>query len=146
MGIPHSANARFLHGICGNAGLFASLEDCRRFAALLGSGGRCHGKAFFTPQSLRLAAAEHTRGMKEAYGLGFQLAGRVNSFFGDLWPQQGFGQAGPTGASLAVEPCSGLAVALLMNRAHVTKDSPELLRLRRLIHNQVYAAFVRERP
>ena len=81
--------------------------------------------------------------MKEAYGLGFQIASRENGFFGDLWPKHGFGLAAPTGASLAVEPESGFALALLMNRAHIAKESAHLLRLRRLVHNQAYAAFLR---
>ncbi|MEA5013244.1 MAG: serine hydrolase domain-containing protein [Candidatus Limiplasma sp.] len=144
IGEPHDANARFLHGVSASAGLFSSAEDCLRFLAMLSTGGKAYGKVFLTRESLRLAVTEHTRGMKEAYGLGFQLPSRANSFFGDLWPAGGFGQAAYTGASLAVDPDSGLTVALLMSRTHVAKESPELLRLRRLIHNQVYAAFLRE--
>lgn len=143
IGEPQDENARFLHGVSGSAGLFSCAEDCGRFLAMLGNRGRVQGKVFLTPDSLGLAARPHTQGMKEAYGLGFQLPGRDNSFFGDLWPASGFGQAAYPGASLAVEPGSGLTVALLMNRTQVTKDSPELPRLRRLVHNQVYAAFLR---
>jgi CubicO group peptidase (beta-lactamase class C family) len=143
IGEPQDENARFLHGVCGSAGLFSSAEDCGRFLALLASGGRVQGKALLTWESLRLATTQQTHGMKEAYGLGFQINRRENGFFGDLWPEQGYGLASATGASLAVEPNSGFTLALLMNRSHITKESAHLLRLRRLVHNQAYAAFLR---
>jgi len=38
-GIVHDENARFLGGVSGNAGLFSSLDDCTRFAAMLSNGG-----------------------------------------------------------------------------------------------------------
>ncbi len=139
IGEPYDENARFLHGVCATAGLFADAGDVARFGQMLLSGGRLGGKRVLSQGSVALAIREHTQGMKEAYGLGFLVSGRENSFFGDLWPKGGFGQTGYTGASLAVEPVSGLSVALLMNWTHPAKENPALHRVRRLVHNCVYA-------
>ena len=143
VGEPHDENARFLHGVANNAGLFADVGDICLFLSMLSREGRGEAGVFLTRESLRLAFTEHTRGMKEARGLGVQVAGREQSFLGDLWPRSGYGQAGYTGTSLAVEPTGGLYVALLSNRVHIAKESEALLRLRRLVHNAALAAFLR---
>jgi len=143
IGEPHDENARFLHGVANNAGLFADVGDACRFCAMLSREGRGTAGVFMSRESLRLAFTEHTTGMKEARGLGVQVAGREHSFVGDLWPLGGCGQAGYTGASIGVDPASGLYVALLSNRVHIAKESEALLRLRRLVHNVALAAFLR---
>jgi len=143
VGEPHDENARFLHGVANNAGLFADVGDICLFLSMLSREGRGEAGVFLTRESLRLAFTEHTKGMKEARGLGVQVAGREQSFLGDLWPRSGYGQAGYTGTSLAVEPTGGLYVALLSNRVHIAKESEALLRLRRLVHNAALAAFLR---
>ena len=143
VGEPHDENARFLHGVSANAGLFADIQDMTRFLAMLSQEGRTSAGVFLTKESIRLATADHTKGMKEANGLGVQLARREQSFMGDLWPKDGYGQAGYTGTSLAVDPASGLYVALLSNRVQIAKESGALLRLRRLLHNRALAEFLR---
>ena len=143
IGEPHDENARFLHGVANCAGLFADVGDVCLFLAMLSREGRGRDGVFLTRESLRLAFTEHTRGMKEAWGLGIQAAGREQSFLGDLWPRGGCGQAGYTGVSLAVEPGCGLYVALLSNRVHIAKENEALHRLRRVVHNMALAAFLR---
>ena len=143
IGEPHDENARFLHGVANNAGLFSDVGDVCRFLAMLSREGRGTAGMFLTRESLRLAFTEHTKGMKEAHGLGIQVGGREQSFLGDIWPQGGCGQAGYTGASLAIEPAGGLYVALLSNRIHIAKENEALLRLRRLVHNAALASFLR---
>ena len=47
---------------------------------------------------------------------------------------------GFTGTSFALDPTSGLYVIFLTNRICPSRDSLEIYRVRRLLHNAVYAA------
>lgn len=143
-GVVHDENARFLNGVSANAGVFSDLNDCARFASMLACGGRLDGRAFLARDTLRLATSDHTAGMQLARGLGFQLAARGVTFFGDLWPRDGFGHTGFTGTSVAVEPRGGLFVVLLTNRVYPTRENDKLMRVRRLLHNLIYAGYQRE--
>lgn len=142
-GLPHDENARFLHGVAAHAGIFLTLTDCCRYLAMLTLKGQWEGKAFLTREAVALMTADHTGGLKEARGLGVGRAGRDVTFMGDLWPENGYGHEGDTGVSLAVAPESGLYVALLMNRTRPSRESEELLRLRRCLHNCIHAEFSR---
>lgn len=137
-GIVHDENARFLGGISGNAGVFSSLPDCCRFAAMLA----CGGNSFLSSAMLHTATYNHTPHMAESRGLGFQLP-TPGSFCGDLFPPESYGHTGFTGTSLLVDPTSGLWVVLLTNRVHPTRENTRLIRFRSLLHNSIMAEFTR---
>ncbi len=130
-GLPHDENARFLHGVAAHAGLFSNLEDCCRFLAMLAGRGRLGAELFLTPASVALMLSPQAR------------SARDGGFLGELWPEAGYGYASAMGASIAVDPDSGLFVALLMNRDPSLREETELARLRRRLHNAVFAEFVR---
>jgi len=136
-GIVHDENARFLGGVSGNAGVFSDIGDAARFASMLAQGG----EGFLSAATLRLATMNHTPGHPERRGLGFCLGGTPDSFMGDLFPAASFGHTGFTGASLAVDPTTGLFAVLLSNRVHPTRRNERIFRFRRAFHNQVYAAY-----
>ena len=143
-GIVHDENARFQNGVSANAGVFSNIMDLSRFAGMLACGGRCDGTTFLARDTLRLAASDHTPGMPLARGLGFELAARGVTFFGDLWPREGFGHTGFTGTSMAIDPRSGLYAVLLSNRVYPTRENMKLTRVRKLLHNLIYATYQRE--
>ncbi len=143
-GVVHDENARFLGGVSANAGLFSDIQDCARFASMLAMGGALEGKQFLSPAMLKTAIQNYTPGNDQHRGLGFHLAGTEGNFMGDLFPPCSFGHTGFTGTSLAVDPTTGLYIVLLTNRVHPTRQNSGHLRLRRLLHNAVYAAFSRE--
>ena len=135
-GVVHDENARFLGGAAGNAGIFSTVRDMAKFAAMLA----CGGDGFLSPATLRAATVNHTPGCAERRGLSFQLAS-AGTFFGDLFPEASFGHAGFTGASMAVDPTTGFFAVLLTNRVHPTRDNASHTRFRRIFHNRLYAAF-----
>ena len=136
-GVVHDENARFLGGISGNAGVFSTLNDMIRFAAMLSREGR----PLVSARLMHLASQNYTPGTDENRGLGFQLSGPAPTFFGDLFGNAGIGHTGFTGTSLALDRDSGVYVILLTNRVHPTRDNQQLTRLRHLIHNAAINEF-----
>ena len=143
IGVPRNENARFQHGVSGNAGVFADIVDCGRFAAMLANTGKTNGRTFLQAETLAFATRDHTPKKTIARGLGFQLAKRGSTFMGELWAADGFGLADDAGMSLAVEPRSGLWTVLLLNRANLAKDAERLASVRRRLHNAVCGEFRR---
>ena len=119
-GTVHDENAAFLGGISGNAGVFASMEDCIKFAAMLARGG----EGFLKPETFQKAIYNYTPGMDENRGLGFQLC----SF--------GMGHTGFTGTSLYGND-EGRYAILLTNRVHPTRANGKLPAFRREFHKEV---------
>jgi len=136
-GTVHDENARFLRGISANAGVFSNIDDMIRFAEMLAQGG-C---GLISPATLRTAVRCHARTDEIRRGLGFHLAGTPMNYMGDLMPESSFGHTGFTGTSLAVDPETGFYFILLSNRVHPTRENLKLMRLRRTMHNVMYAAF-----
>lgn len=134
-GIVHDENARFLRGVSGNAGVFSDIHDMIRFAQMLA----CGGGDFLSPAMMNQATKCHASSADARRGLGFHLAGTPQNYMGDLVPECAFGHTGFTGTSLMVEPTTGLFVILLSNRVHPTRESGQLFRFRRRVHNVLYA-------
>ena len=139
-GIVHDENARFLGGAAGNAGVFSTMDDLALFAQMLAAEGILpDGSRYLAPATVRLALRNHTEGMAQGRGLSFYLPWYDDGYAGDLFPKETVGHTGFTGASLTLDPTSGLYLILLTNRICPSRDSNAIYRIRRLIHNAVYA-------
>jgi CubicO group peptidase (beta-lactamase class C family) len=140
-GVVHDENARFLGGAAGNAGVFSTADDLALFLQMLAAQGRLpDGTRYLSAPTVRLALANHTEGLGQARGLGFYLPGYDDGYTGDLFPRETVGHTGFTGASFTLEPGEGLYLILLTNRICPSRENPAIYRIRRLIHNAVYAA------
>ena len=118
-GTVHDENAAFLGGVSGNAGVFASMADCVKFASMLAR----KGEGYLQPETFAKAIRNDTLGMDENRGLGFQLC----SF--------GMGHTGFTGTSLYVNEKGRYAI-LLTNRVHPTRENHRLPAFRREFHKE----------
>lgn len=141
IGIVHDENARFQGGVSGNAGVFMSLGDAERFAAMLAN----MGGSYLKRETMLMAIRNHTPGQDEHRGLGFQIAGTPLCFFSDRVPDTCFGHTGFTGTSLMVEPESGFWVVLLTNRVYPTRETTKLFPFRRRLHGECWELFKAER-
>lgn len=138
IGVVHDENARFQHGNSANAGVFMPLEDGIRFCQMLGG----MGKDFLRRETLEMAITNYTPGQEQHRGIGFQLAGSFDCFFGTGVPDQCFGHTGFTGTSFIVEPSTGFWVMLLTNRVYPQRVSrPIYYPLRRRIHAECWALY-----
>ena len=140
-GMVHDENARFLGGAAGNAGVFSTADDLALFMQMLAAGGRLpDGSRYLSTATVKLALSNQTEGLGQARGLGFYLPWYDDGYTGDLFPRETIGHTGFTGTSFTLEPTEGLYLILLTNRVCPTRDNPAIYRVRRLIHNAVYAA------
>ncbi len=140
-GQVHDENARFLGGVSGNAGVFSTMDDLALFLQMLAAKGALpDGSRYLSPATVRLSMQNHTPGLPQGRGLGFYLPRLDNGYTGDLFPASTIGHTGFTGASFTLEPESGLYIVLLTNRICPSRDSMGIYRVRRLLHNAVYAA------
>lgn len=140
-GEVHDENARFLGGVSGNAGVFSTMDDLALFLQMLAAQGALpDGSRYLSPATVRLSMRNHTPHMPQGRGLSFYLPQLDNGYTGDLFPATTIGHTGFTGTSITLEPESGLYVVLLTNRICPSRDSMGIYRVRRLLHNAVYAA------
>lgn len=139
-GVVHDENARLMGGVSGNAGVFSDIGDCARLCAMLACNGRTKHGFFLSPATLAAATRCYTHGKGDVRGLGFHHPsdGAV-SMFGDLFPRDSYGHTGFTGTSIAIDPHTGIYVALLSNRVHPSRRQESFMRTRRLVHNTLYA-------
>ncbi|MDD3334270.1 MAG: serine hydrolase [Eubacteriales bacterium] len=140
-GVVHDENAQFLGGISGNAGVFSTMDDLALFVQMLSMKGALpDGSRYLSTASVRLSMENHTPGMAQGRGLGFYLPKYDNGYIGDLFPKETVGHTGFTGTSFSYDPTTGLYLIFLCNRICPSRDSMAIYRVRRLLHNAVYAA------
>ncbi len=139
-GVVHDENAHFLGGVAGNAGVFSTMDDLALFMQMLAAEGALpDGSRYLCPATLRLAMRNHTEDMAQARGLSFSLPWYDDGYTGDLFPKETIGHTGFSGTSFTLDPTSGLYVVFLTNRICPSRDNMSIYRIRRLIHNAVYA-------
>jgi CubicO group peptidase (beta-lactamase class C family) len=122
-GRVHDENAYFGGGICGHAGLFATIGDVAAFAAALvdTAAGRPRGR--WRPDVVRRFLADAPV-PGATWRLGWDTPSPVPgvSHAGDRWPRTGaVGHTGFTGTSLWLDLPRRRWVALLTNRVHPTR-------------------------
>lgn len=134
--LPDDGNSRFLGGVSGNAGLFGTIRGVLALAkAMLVPG------VLFTGDEIALATRNHSPGLEQARGLGWQLASSPGCSAGDALAPTAFGHTGFTGTSLWIDPTRGLTMALLANRLHPGHRPTDLHPLRRRFHRLVVDAY-----
>ena len=139
-GHVHDENAHFRGGVSGNAGVFASLNDCIKFAEMLSGRGTSHGKIYLGRHTFDLAATNFTKHLGESRGLGFAIHGGELSASGELMSPDSYGHNGYTGTSIYVDGRTGIYVILLTNSVHYGRDNrAPFFRARRIFHNLALA-------
>lgn len=133
-GVVHDENARFLGGVSGNAGVFATIDDIIKFCTMLS----CKGEGYLSNRMFDLAIQNYTKGMCENRGLGFLLSGDKPSFAGDLFSYGSYGHTGFTGTSIMVDNVTGIYAILLTNRVHFGRENDKIIRFRKQFHNSIW--------
>jgi serine-type D-Ala-D-Ala carboxypeptidase len=138
-GVVHDENAWALsgHGASGHAGLFGTAFDVLRFgAALLAAHA---GRSDWLSREALLAMVEPRPG--GSLRAGFDGKSSHGSSAGALSGPETFGHLGFTGTSLWCDPRAGIAVALLTNRVHPTRERSAGIRAARpAVHDALFGA------
>src|SRR5436309_14974401 len=133
-------------GVAGHAGLFGTVGDVARFAAMLLSGGGCPlgggDRRVLGPLAVRQMATNQLPPQIGGASLGWFT--RPNGMLpaGDFLPADCFGHTGFTGTSLVLSPSLDLAVVLLTNRVYHDRDAADFLLFRRRFHTHEAGAIV----
>jgi len=147
-GVVHDENARYLGGVAGHAGLFATAEDLGRYCAMMLHGGMGVAGRVLWPGTVAAMTTTQSRHPDQRRGLGWDLDSKYAiQIRGDVFPARGFGHSGFTGTSLWVDPPSGAWVVLLTNQVHPSRGDKEVIgALRREVANAVARAIIRRTP
>ena len=113
----HDANAHFLGGAAGHAGLFASISDSLLIANQF-IGGLSE---LLSSETCGLFRENMTQGLNEARSFAWQLAATPESTAGAALPRDAFGHTGFTGTSCWIDAERQRVFILLTNRTHARK-------------------------
>lgn len=134
-GEVHDENAYAQGGISGNAGLFSTVTDMALLACMILNRGALNGRTILSRASMELMEANHTIGLNEGRGLGWQKKTGRLSWFGDLAADDSYGHTGFTGTSLWISPSQNAFTVVLSNRVYPTRDNNLHIRFRALFNN-----------
>lgn len=136
-GEVHDANAHFLGGAAGHAGLFSTAQETLTLAnQFLASQTK-----LLQPATCELFRKNMTAGLEEARSCGWQLAETKDSAAGPDLPPDSFGHSGFTGTSCWIDPNRERVFILLTNRTHA-RSLPfvNINSVRRRFHSSAVAA------
>ena len=135
-GVVHDPTARLLGGVAGSAGLFSTVHDLSRFAAMLASRGELHGVRVLQPATLDLFTQRQPNAGTRALGWDTPDPSGEGAAGLRISPSS-FGHTGFTGTSLWVDPDRGTWVVLLTNRTFAPRGPNRMQQLRREINDRV---------
>ena len=116
-GVVQDENARKLGGVAGHAGLFSTARDLGRFARMLLAGGELDGVRTLSQETVsQMIAPYFFSNGRIVRGLGWDRESPYSSPKGALFSDRSFGHTGYSGASIWIDPESGLYVILLSTR------------------------------
>jgi CubicO group peptidase (beta-lactamase class C family) len=140
-GEVHDENTARLDGISGHAGLFSSAEDVLRFSewALAGARGDSAAAGIQPPRAYQEWVRRQDRPAGSSRALGWDTpSGRSSA--GTLMNAVSFGHTGFTGTSIWIDPPRRLVIAILTNRVHPTRNTPQFTPLRPTVADAVMRA------
>jgi CubicO group peptidase (beta-lactamase class C family) len=138
-GNVHDPISRRLGGIAGNAGLFSTVHDLARFAAMLANGGTLEGTRVLRASTIRMFTQRQPGAGTRA--LGWDTPGRRGTgSTGMRVSDRSFGHTGYTGTSIWIDPDRGTWAVLLTNRTYDTEGNNRMQALRREFHDRVAEA------
>ncbi len=132
-GEVNDANAYYMAGMAGNAGLFATARDVFE----IGRAYLAHDERLLPARMIDLSARNYTLGLEENRGLGWQLPSPRSDGPTVMLSEGSFGHTGFTGTSIWVDPSRDLIMVLLSNRLHPSVQPLNMQDIRREFHRMV---------
>ncbi len=130
-GETHDGNSFHAGGTAGNAGLFATASDVFTITQAFVNG------KLVSSALAREASRNHTAGLDDARGLGWQLG--TGSAATSMLSAHAFGHTGFTGTSVWVEPDGDRILVLLTNRVHPVAAPVAMQKIRGEFHRLALA-------
>lgn len=134
-GEVHDENAYAMGGAAGHAGLFGTAPAVARLGRACLDGLVCDG-GWLARGALAAMIAPRTGG---THRMGWDGVSAGASSSGRYFGPRAFGHLGFTGTSVWCDPDLGVAVALVTNRVHPTRESVGIRALRPRVHDAIIA-------
>lgn len=125
-GYVHDEIAAFSGGVQGNAGLFSTAGDIAKYCQMLLQGGTYGGVKIISDSTVRKFTETVSFDMR---GLGFDRAVRYRSMEQIGLPESTYGHLGFTGTAFWIDPDNRIAVVVMCNRVHPSRNNPAFSRL-----------------
>jgi uncharacterized protein YbbC (DUF1343 family)/CubicO group peptidase (beta-lactamase class C family) len=139
-GVVHDPTARYMGGVAGHAGVFATASDLSRYAEMMLNPGELNGVRVFSPLTVqKFTESSSPPDQPVLHGLGWDIDSSYSSARGELFPIGSYGHLGYTGTSIWIDPYSKTYVILLTNYVH-PHSGKNLSPLRRSVATIVAAA------
>jgi len=151
LGEVHDENASRLDGVSGHAGLFSDARDLLAFADWLLRGldvpiaTPLPAGAPEPPHSLRTFIRRQQLPSGSSRALGWDTPSGMSSA-GTLLDSTSIGHTGFTGTSIWMDPTRGLAIVLLSNRVHPTRNNAKWGPVRRGLADRVVESLFVDTP
>lgn len=129
-GQVHDDNCWSMGGVAGHAGAFGRAEDVMTFAAGLMGG-------FLSRRTLERAWRRVPRPVDCSRTLGWDTPSGETPSASRKFSPRSVGHLGFTGTSLWMDPEAGMAVTLLSNRVHPTRENEKIRALRPRFHEAI---------
>lgn len=136
-GEVHDGNACGLGGVSGNAGLFSNVKDLSLFCQFMLS-DTAHTRLFTETDWIKIAVQNHTPGLSDSRGLGWQMAASSSAVKNSL-SDHAYGHCGFTGTSIWIDPLLETGVILLTNRAYFGGDGRFFAEYRSVFHQITFS-------
>ncbi len=141
-GDVHDENTHFFNGVSTHAGLFSTAEDLAALAQMLLNGGIYRHRRFFSPKTVKYWTTRQDLPEGSARALGWRTPENEGSSAGDYFSKGSFGHTGFTGTSIWIDPNRKIAIILLTNRVHPTRERGGMYEVRRDFHNSAMKALL----
>lgn len=139
VGEVHDENAYAMGGVAGHSGLFAPVREVDRIAKELIACFK--GRSQMLPQKIvREFWTRDSTVPNSTWALGWDMPSAQYSSSGHRFPPTAVGHLGFTGTSIWIDPEREIAVSLLSNRVHPSRDNQAIREFRPRIHDLIMEA------
>jgi uncharacterized protein YbbC (DUF1343 family)/CubicO group peptidase (beta-lactamase class C family) len=146
VGVVHDPTARYMGGVAGHAGLFATAADLTKYAEMLLGMGQLNGVRLFTPATVKKFTEPASPADQPVLrSLGWDIDSPFSSNRGELFPIGSYGHTGYTGTSMWMDPTSNTFIIFLTNVVHPHHGN-SLSSLRSRLATTVAASFGLQAP
>ncbi len=135
-GQVHDRKAYMMNGIAGHAGLFSNVYDLEIYAKMILNYGQYKNQTFLEEQYIHDMFTNFSLEHQIPRGIGF-LTYTPDSLFSSLNSIKTIAHTGFTGTSILIDLQNQIAIIVLSNRVHPTRENTKILNWRREFHDFV---------
>lgn len=143
-GYVHDEVAHIFGGVAGHAGLFSTIEDVSHFMQMVLDEGMYKGKRILSKQTIELMFTPQVEDVNkisvnnEKRSVGWIVKGPYPCS-GDLASNETIMHTGFTGTHVAIDRKNKVAISLLTNRVHPTRQNLKLISFRTRLGNYIFS-------